>query len=225
MGKMKMPIPTLHSTALPARQLRVCGAWLFIATLIVATASARPKRGKQTPTLLPAPEIDRNASRFILPENQAAYLEKIVARMSMTKRNSDPFGRSQDPDAAPPVVTTPDPARLRITSLPQNVPFQQVVSLLKISTIIPKEKRFIIQGGRSFQVGDTIPLTYRTKPFKAEVVSVTSSHINFRDSQTSETATLEMKMLPPGMRAGTAISEAPGLFRNEKEAPIILDAP
>lgn len=217
-----MRTPTLHTSASCAR-LPVWALCLAIATLAVATTSAKQKRGKQAAQPLPAPEIDRNSTRFILPENHADYVNKMLERMSMTKRTSDPFGRAQDPDAAP-VVATPDPARQRITSLAQNTPLQQIVSLLKISTIIPNEKRFLVSD-RSFQAGDIIPLTYRSKQIKAEVVSVNATQIHFRDSESGETATLDMQLLPPGMQPGTRISEAPGLFRKDKEAPIDLDSP
>jgi hypothetical protein len=169
--------------------------------------------------------MDRNASRFILPENQKQYLDKMLSRMSMTNRSADPFGRSQDPDAAPAIIASPDPARQRLDALQQKVPLQQVVSLLKISTVIPREKRFLLDGGSSFEVGEIVPLTYRGKSVQAQVVSVNSSQISFRDSVSGETATLEMKLLPPGMQPGAAAPGAPGLFRNDKQAPINLDAP
>ncbi len=220
-----MSLPALHS-ALPTRKLPVWGACLLMAALLASASHAQRTRGKKAPAQpLPPPVLDRNASRFILPENQQDYLNKMLSRMSMTKRAADPFGRSQDPDAAPAIIANPDPARARMNAIQQKVPLQQVVALLKVSTVIPGEKRFIIRGGRSFQVGDTIPLTYRAKSIKAEVASVNSSQISFRDTVSGETATLEMKLLPPGMEQGAVAPGPPGLFRNDKEAHINLDAP
>lgn len=168
--------------------------------------------------------MDRNSDRFILPENHPDYVNKMVPRLSMTRRASDPFGRSQDPDAKPAVIANANPERQRVTSLPQNVPLQQIISLIKVSTIIPTENRFLIND-RSFQIGDILPISYKSKSVKVQVTSVSASKIDFRDTVSNETASLEMELLPPGMQPGTNISQTPGLFRTDAEAPIVLDAP
>jgi hypothetical protein len=227
-----MSLPTLHN-ALPARKLPVWGACLVIAALLTAISHAAPKaktekaRGKK-PTVqpLPPPQMDRNASRFILPENQKAYLDKMLSRMSMTKRSTDPFGRFQNPDAAPAPDNndTPGTPGGRPGPQKQAASLQQLVARLKISTVIPPEKRFLI-GSESYRVGETLPIAHHGKTIQVQVVSVASSKITFRNAASGETATLEMNLLPPGMQQGAAAPGPPGLFRNDKKAPINLDAP
>lgn len=217
-----MRISNFHHS-LPIDKLPVWAACFVVAILLTATASAQNRRGRQPSQPLPPPVMDRNSDRFTLPENNPQYVEKMVARLNMTNRESDPFGRSQDPDAKPAVVPTTT-TQQRITSLPQNISLQQIVSFLKVSTIIPAENRFLIND-RSFQVGEILPINYRNKAIKAQILSVSASKIDFRDTESGETASLDLELLPPGMQPGSNISQTPGLFRNDAEAPIILDGP
>ena len=224
-----MRILTVRSCPL-RRMLVVWAALLVVGSLATSTAAPAPKkapRGKKpSAPSLPPPEMDRNASRFILPENQATYLEKMRARTSMSKRITDPFGRYQDPDAAPAPVAQPGPGGKNGTRPPPQkiAPLQQALANLKVTTIIPGENRFLV-GSRSYRKGELIPFKLRGKVMNVEVVSVSSAQIVFRNSETKETATMQINMLPPGMQPGTTLSETPGLFRSQKDAPINLDSP
>lgn len=221
-------------TAQSLRRIRHIPAWggaLFLAVCLASSASAAPKapkaaaRGKKAaaPALAP-PEMDRNSSRFLLADNQEAYLERIRGRLSMSKRQSDPFGRSQDPDAEPDrVVLENNPGTTRLTKI-QKVPLSQSLSNLKITTIIPGENRFLANG-RSYQKGEEIAFKSRGKVFNVQVMSVSASKVTFRHTETGETAELAIKLLPPGMQPGTKLSDTPGLFRSQKDTPINLDSP
>lgn len=221
-----MRMPSLHF--LPTlRFLTACGAALVICGISAANAAPpkKPAKGKKPAApALPPPDMDRSSSRFILPENQAAYLEKMRAQISMTKRISDPFGRSQDPDASPP----PQPPNSNDKEGPigprTKVTLEQSLANLKITTIIPAEKRFLANG-LSYQEGEEITGKSRGKIVQIQIMSVKSSEIVFRNAETGEIATKKMKMLPPGMQPGTTLSEAPGLFRSQKDAPLNLDVP
>lgn len=224
MGKLIMRFTAFH-TSLPAHQLSPRRTCCVLALLLTITASAQGMRNQQPPEPPPAIAKSRHADRFTLPANNPQYVEKMVARLNMTHRAHDPFGRQQDPDAEPPVVA-PSHTPQRVTSLPQKPPLKQIITLLKVTTVNTAENHFLVKDRSSpYKVGDVLSFNYQSNSWKAQVISLNTSRINFRDPDTGETATLDLGPRPPGMSPGSNISQAPGFIRNDTEAPIVLDSP
>lgn len=135
-------------------------------------------------TALPAPEMDRGSSRFLLPEDRPAYIERMVSRMNITGRKVDPFGRGDVEHPAP-----------------QLPPTQRALAFLRVDTILPGEDRFIANG-RSYRKGEFIRFRIRGSILKIQVMDVGPARIKFRNPETGEEAVLDLRLLPPGMQRG-----------------------
>lgn len=159
-------------------------------------------------------------SRRIGEERMPAYLQVLTEVLSISKRTTDPFGQVQDPDSRP-VIKTPI-ARTQRAAPMQATPFADIVRLMKVTTVMPSERKFLI-GTRSIKQGDRIPLTFRGRNIEVEVASVSSKSIDFRNVENGETASLSLNMLPPGMEPGNDGIHAPGMMADNPNAPIDLD--
>jgi hypothetical protein len=177
------------------------------------TASPAPKAGEPVTVTTP--------SRFVGPAELGSYVAAMGAMFSMKSRETDPFGQAQDPDAKP-VIKMVAKTTQRTPQL-QATPFADIVRLIVITTIMPKEKRFLV-GTRSFAEGDRIPLTFRGKQIQIEVTQVSSREISFRNLDTGETATRKLDLLPPGMTPGNRGITAPGMVPDRPNAPLELEA-
>lgn len=162
----------------------------------------------------------KTPSRRVSPEELPAYTQTISAVLSIRSRDTDPFGQIQDPDAKP-VIKPTIAATKRIAPI-QATPFSDIVRLIRVTTIMPGERRFLI-GNRSVSQGDRIPLAFRGKNIPVEVASVSSTSIRFRNLDNGETAELSLRMLPPGMKPGNDGIHAPGMIPDNPNAPIDLD--
>lgn len=206
--------------------------WLLAASLCIA-AHAQTPATSNTPAPRPqpgAPAAPANKtagaippSRLVGPAALPAYVRDLSASLSINRRATDPFGKYQDPDARP-VIKTQIAKTTRRAPQAQTFPFSDIINRIKVNTVMPGEKKFLI-GTRTFRQGETMSLTFRMKNIPVEIVSVTSSAIGFRNVETGETATLKMYMLPAGMTPGTNGIHAPGMIREQKNAPVDLDSP
>lgn len=159
-------------------------------------------------------------SRYVGEAELEPYIASFTAIFSMRRRDTDPFGQVQDPDAKP-VIKTPI-ARTQRAAPMQATPFADIVRMIKVTTIMPGERKFLI-GTRSVSQGDRIPLAFRGKNILVEVASVSSDRIQFRNLENGETAELSLRMLPPGMKPGNDGIHAPGMMPDNPNAPIDLD--
>jgi hypothetical protein len=160
-------------------------------------------------------------SRYIGEEELAAHVESLSAAFSMKSRATDPFGQYQDPDAKP-IIKTPTNKPTQKVKPFQATPFSDIVRHLKVTTIMPGEKRFLL-ADRSFKQGDRMPLIFRGKNISAQIISVGARQIDFRNAETGETASLKMELLPIGMTPGTKGISAPGMVPANQNTPIELE--
>jgi hypothetical protein len=174
-----------------------------------------------TPGAKPHAPTTTTPSRFVGEADLAAYVESYANVLSIRERTSDPFGQFQDPDAKP-IVKPTVAKQTRRTAPLQATPFSDIIKLLQVTTIMPKEKRFLV-GTRSIKQGDVIPLGFRGKNIKVEVASVSSQQIEFRNLENNETASLKLNLLPVGMTPGTHGITAPGMVPDRPNATIELD--
>ncbi len=186
---------------------------------------ATPESHKQSPAATAAtPQkspSSNSPSRHIGAAELPAYVETLTAMLSIRKRETDPFGQYQDPDAKP--IMKPSVAATTRRAAPiQATPFSDIIRLIKVTTIMPGEKRFLI-GTRSLKQGDRIPLSFRGRNINVEIAAVSSRHIEFRNLENGETAKLSLALLPVGMTPGTRGISAPGMVADRPNAPIDLD--
>jgi len=182
----------------------------------------------ETPTpAAPAPEpqaakpADIQPSRYVSLEGLPVHLDALGAVLTGRKRATDPFGQLQDPEAKP--VIKPSVAQTKRAAPMQVTPFADIIRLIKVTTVMPAEKRFLV-GMRSIKQGDRIPLAFRGRNIEVEVASVSSRRIEFRNLENGDTAELSLSLMPVGMTPGNGESiTAPGMVIDRPNAPIDLD--
>ena len=160
-------------------------------------------------------------SRFVGPAELDAYVDSLASALSIRTRATDPFGQPQDPSVKP-ILKNPIAKSTQRAPQLQATPFSDIVRLLVVNTILPGQKRFLV-GTRSFAQGEQIPLTYRGRQIKVQVMEVTSQRILFRNVETNETTALKMSLLPPGVTHGNHGATPPGMVADRPNAPIELE--
>lgn len=183
-------------------------------------APAKGKSGANVVKAVEGPSI--TASRYVMEDDLPAYIASLTEAFAMRTRATDPFGQLQDPDAKRILKASVAKTSRRVAPV-QATPFSDIIKLIKVSTIMPKEHRFLV-GTRSIQQGDRIPLNYRGKTIRVEIVAVTSREIEFRNLEHSESASLKLNMLPAGMTLGSGRMSAPGMVPDRPDAAIDLDS-
>lgn len=168
----------------------------------------------------PAP-ASTTPSRYIGEAELDAFVESMSATFSMRGRATDPFGQYQDPDAKPVIKTSVAKTTRKVQTF-QATPFSEIIRFLKVTTIMPGEKRFLL-ADRSFKQGERMPLLFRGKNISAQIIAVGATQIDFRNVETGETASLKMELLPMGMTPGTKGITAPGMVPANQNTPIELE--
>lgn len=207
-----------------SRSPRLPNPWLLscsLALLLCAPAYSQSPAKPKSDTTTPEPPSAILPSRYINEENLPSYCATLTAAFSMRNRETDPFGQLQDPNAKP-VIKSPIAQNTRRIAPAQATPFSDIIRMIKVTTIMPREKQFLV-GTRSIKQGDRIPLVFRGKTIQIEVVSVQSHQIDMRNIENGETASLKIRMLPPGMTPGNHNITAPGMVPDRPNAPIDLD--
>ncbi len=173
------------------------------------------------PIVKEVPPANTTPSRQVGAAELESYLASLSSVFSSKERTTDPFGQLQDPDAKP-VIKTPIAGTLKRVAPVQATPFADIVRLLVVTTIMPGEKRFLI-GTRSFKLGDQIPLSFRGKQIRVQIIDVTSQQIEFKNLDNGDTASRKLDMLPVGMTPGNRGITAPGMTLDRPNAPIELE--
>jgi hypothetical protein len=176
--------------------------------------------GKAPVSKEPAP-ASTTPSRYIGEAELDAFVQSMAATFSMRERATDPFGQYQDPDAKPVIKTTVAKTTRKVQTFTAT-PFSEIIRYLKVTTIMPGEKRFLL-ADRSFKQGERMPLIFRGKNISAEITYVGARQIDFRNVESGETASLKMELLPPGMSFGTKGITAPGMVPANHNTPIELE--
>jgi hypothetical protein len=185
-----------------------------------APASTAPKKeaaanGKNTAasTILP--------SRFVGEAEYEPYINSLTAQLSMKVRTTDPFGQLQDPNAKPVIKSSVAKNTKRQVQV-QTTPFPDIIKRISVNTIMPRERKFLI-GPRTYKQGGSLSIIHRGKTILAQITDVSARQIDFRNSETGETATLRIEALPVGMTPGTNGIVAPGMSPDAVDAPLNLD--
>ena len=213
---------------------------LVLGFVIVSSAFAQSSANFETETIAPAintpaeeqvtpptssavvAPVSTTPSRNISATELKSYIDSIATVFLIRGRARDSFGQNQDPDAKP-VIKASTPLAVRRSAPAQTTPFADIVRLLDVTTIMPREQRFLI-GSRSFKLGDIMPLNFRNKPIHVVITEVTSRQISFRNRDSGEIAVRKLDMLPTGMTAGSRGISAPGMMPELLNAPIDLEA-
>lgn len=187
-----------------------------------APPAAAPAKAAAEKPAKPSPSPSATPSRYVQEDDVEAYVNTISSIFSIRNRATDPFGQFQDPDAKPIIKPSSDKPKSRATQV-QAFPFADIVRLIKVTTIMPGEKRFLV-GTRSIKEGDSIPLSFRGRSYKVVVEGVTSRSIEFRNLESGEVAALTLNLLPVGMTPGNGKITAPGMVPENAGAPLELDS-
>jgi hypothetical protein len=193
----------------------------FDAKTVVPKTATVKKEKVAAPVAKEAGPVSATPSRYVSEAELDSYVESLAAIFSMRGRATDPFGQYQDPDAKPIIKTSVAKKPGRPTQM-QLAPLSEIVQKIRVTTIIPRDKKFLV-GNREFKLGGILPVTFRTKTIKLEVVNVSSHVIDFRNMENGETATLKIEILPLGMSPGTRGIIAPGMTPDNQNAPLELD--
>ena len=196
--------------------------------LILASASAQtapqPPPAKDKAASPPPKEtspVNITPSRLVNEADLDTYVESLSATLSMRDRATDPFGQLQDPNAKPVVRATVAKTPRRVVQV-QATPFSDIVRLIKVTTVMPKDKCFLM-GSRTIKQGDHINLAFHGKSIRVEVSVVNSQQIDFLNLENNESASVKLNVLPTGMSRGTRSITAPGMTPDRPDAPIELD--
>ena len=206
------------------RAYNSAAASILSLTLLAITPVAIQAATQEAATPPPQPATEPispgTPSRNVTPEDLKSHVESLLTVFSIRNRATDPFGQIQDPNARP--IVKPTIAKTRRYTPVQATPFSDIVRLIKVTTVMPAERRFLI-GNRSIKQGDRIPIAFRGKNLQVEVAAVNSRQIQFRNLENGETAALKLNMLPAGMSPGNDGITAPGMVPDNPNAPIDLD--
>jgi|GEM_PF-668210 len=191
-------------------------ASLILGALILCSAAraedstnGKEKQGGTTPTRLIAGDVE-------------AHLVGLRSRLAINGKERGPFGLFQEPGKEPkqPILTPSKRPEKQA-----EIPFAAVINALRISTVIPDEKKFMV-GARLLRVGQSLPLKVGGKTIRVEVVSVRIDEIVFRNLATNEEAVKRLDLLPEGVGRGSGSIVVPGMTpiggRGE-EAPLEMD--
>jgi hypothetical protein len=151
------------------------------------------------------------------------YVESLAARFAIRTRTGDPFGQIQDPDAKP-VVDRTVKKIIRRAAPVTATPLSEIVGYLKISMIMPKTRRFVIDG-RTLGVGDKLPLNFRSSKIEVEITEVSPSRIVFRNVETGETGVHQLDLLPRGITRGNKPEKVPGMTPLNSGAALEIQVP
>lgn len=193
-------------------------------TKVIAPKPKSAKKEKPAaapPAQREAAQVATTPSRFVGEADLEPYVAALSAVFSMKDRATDPFGQLQDPEAKRVIKTSVAKKSQRVQQM-QATPFSDIIRLIKVTTIMPGERRFLV-GTRSFKEGGIIPLAFRSKVINVEVMSVTSHQISLRNQESGETAALPINLLPVGMTPGNGKITAPGMTPDNPNAPIDLE--
>ena len=196
------------------------GGLKIVACLLLALpAHAQPAANVAPANQPPGGAEDIQPSRYV-SQDPSSYIAKLASRFAIRTRATDPFGQLQDPAAKPvrPLATktaTQQPASAK--------PFSDIVSRIRVTTVMPAERRFLI-GTRSIRQGDSLPLQTNGMRYQIQVMEVSSRKIVFKNVENGETGELALDVLPPGMSRGAQGVLAPGMQAARPDAPIEIDS-
>lgn len=184
----------------------------------------QPAQPQKAAAPSPAP-VPATMGAGILPSRYAgdqlpAYVQSLSAGFAIRTRQTDPFGRYQDPDfkaPEPKILASAPTQRFKPEAA---TPFVDMVSALAI-TLVNTEKQQFLVGDRTFKVGSAFPILLPSgKQVKVQVLSVTASRIAFKNLESGESASVQLNMMPAGMKRGTDGIDAPGVVPGGDNAPI-----
>ena len=174
-----------------------------------------------TPKSVPLGEANSTPSRFIGPADIESYLKSVSSTFLMRNRERDPFGMTQNPEAAP-IAKVSIFGRSPVVAK-RATPLSEIIPMIAITTIMPGQKMFLV-GSRPFKQGDLIPIRHQGKPLRVQITEVNSQQVVFRNLDTGETASRSLELRPAGMKPGGQGIAVPGMTADSQNAPIDLDA-
>lgn len=240
MGKLTSGSASVFPTSLASSLSKNAGLILPVLLGVLCSASAFAQSADNFTTNTLAPEtpipqegvtatpagqeagpVSATPSRQVATTELEPYIASRSSVFMARNRAFDPFGQAQNLD---PKLFIDDPVAGAVKRIDPILatPLPEIIQKLVVTTIMPGEKRFLV-GTKSFKQGDQIPLLFRGKPIRTQVIEVTSRQITFRNLDNGEVATRKLDMLPVGMTPGSQGISAPGMSQDRSNAPIELE--
>ncbi len=198
-------------------------------TFILAAALCGHALAAPAPPAPPAPPVPHvvetsaaGPSRYAGADVKA-YISDLASHLTGTNRASDPFGQQQDPDAKPIVKASVAKITRRFAPAAPT-PLSEIVAQIKIGMVMPKAKRFIVDG-RNLGEGDSLPLRFNNTSIPTVITEVSASRIVFRNTETGELGIHKFAVLPLGMTPGNRLPATPGMVPAKSNLPLEISAP
>lgn len=214
-------------------QIRIVLAWAGFATVSLFAQSVDVFRAMEKqppgdsesatpkPTATDLEALKSKPSRFAVNAVDA-YVSAKLDILTMKSRTLDPFVLNQNPEIKTEIKTIRDlPTSTKPTALP-TIPLSEIVKLIKVSTVILKDKSFLV-GDRSFKELDEIPISFEGRKKRLQVLKVTAAEIHFRDIDTKEDAILKIDVLPFGMLSGDSKLRPEGMISPDQNRDLELE--
>lgn len=219
-------MPALVTTLTSCRRFRPCGTACVLWLVGSLLATARPTGVAAPPpnmvrTMPEKSLVDATPSRLVSDSAVQPYMNSVASQFLIQHQATDPFGCYQDPNAKPVIKKTVAKTTRRVAPA-QATPFADVIRLLQINTVMPREKQFLIDS-MTYRQGDTLSIRHRGRVIAAKIISVSSTQIQFQNAASAETASVSLNLLPAGMSAGQVGISAPGLVPTSQSNIIELD--
>jgi len=153
-----------------------------------------------------------NESLFTETECQK-WVKEMSGSFPMATRAKCPFGLSQNPGVRD-VIAAPK----------RSVAFEEAIGKIDIVGISPSRGTFLV-GANEFTKGNIIPITYGKEVFNAQVVSVRSKGILFRNVKTGEQINKNL-VKDKGVSPFKPIKNLPGVKpnRTNNTPQIVIDS-
>lgn len=214
-----LPVAAIFACLIFGQFLRAQSATLF------KLIENKPASTELEKVIDPVSEMERlksKPSRYAIG-NVDLFILAHSSELAMRDRATDPFGLYQDPKAKPKIKnpSSLSPNR-RLSALPP-VSLSEIIKLIKVTTIMPKEKQFLVEG-RLFKESEEFPLVFQGRTKRMKVLGVSATHIIFQDLDSSEEASLKIEVLPEGMKFGDEKMQPPGMISPTDSQPLLLES-
>jgi hypothetical protein len=157
-------------------------------------------------------------SRLVSDAELEDYIKRVALALPMAKRERDPFGAIQDPEAAKAAI----PVATDNTGNRTATPLADVVAAINIGAIMPADNRFLI-GSRSITKNQEFSVTFGGRNYRLRAEEISGRRIVFRNIENNETASRDFSNMPAGMSRGGSAPAVPGMSPSGPDSPIQLD--
>ena len=143
---------------------------------------------------------EKNTFQALESKSQPEKVLKLITEISISQRETGPFGLSQD-------LTVQKITKTQKRVAASNE-FSEAIAKISINVVLGKS--FLI-GSREIKEGGTFPLVYKGNRYNIKVISVRANQITFKNMDTAEQVIKKMGGLPQGFEKSKGKESFPGV--------------